>query len=98
MVAALPEKFTKPALAILALAVWGFLSPCGANAGTCRIYSEGTDTVQACDNGAYTVMDRHGRRRVYGTPNAGFERYPGQWLGGERACPLNSSWRLSNPI
>jgi hypothetical protein len=50
MVAALPEKFTKPALAILALAVW------------CRIYSEGTDTVQACDNGAYTVMDRHGRR------------------------------------
>jgi hypothetical protein len=64
MVAALPEKFTKPALAILALAVWGFLSPCGANAGTCRIYSEGTDTVQACDNGAYTVTDRHGRRRV----------------------------------
>jgi hypothetical protein len=28
-----------------------------------------------------TVTDRHGRRRVYGTPNAGFERYPGQ---GER--------------
>jgi hypothetical protein len=24
------------------------------------------------------VTDRHGRRRVYGTPNAGFERYPGQ--------------------
>jgi hypothetical protein len=27
---------------------------------------------------AYTVTNRHGRRRVYGAPNAGFERYPGQ--------------------
>jgi hypothetical protein len=52
-----------------------------ANAGTCRNYSDGADTVQACDNGSYTVTDRHGRRRVYGTPNAGFERYPEQ---GER--------------
>jgi hypothetical protein len=67
--------------AILALAVWGFLSLGGANAGTCRNYSDETDTVQSCDNGSYTVTDRHGRRRVYGTPNAGFERYPGQ---GER--------------
>jgi hypothetical protein len=33
------------------LAVWGFLSLGGANAGTCRNYSEGSDTVQSCDNG-----------------------------------------------
>jgi hypothetical protein len=67
--------------AILAPAVWGFLSLDGANAGTRRIYSEGSAIVQGCDDGSYTVTDRHGRRRVYGTPNAGFERYPGQ---GER--------------
>jgi hypothetical protein len=64
--------------AILASTVEGFLSLGGANAGTCRNYSDGTDTVQSCDNGSYTVTDRHGRRRVYGAPNAGFERYPGQ--------------------
>jgi hypothetical protein len=67
--------------AILASAVWGFLSLGGAYAGTCVNRQDGTDTVQACDNGSYTVTNRHGRRRVYGTPNAGFERYPGQ---GER--------------
>jgi hypothetical protein len=77
--------------AILALAVWGFLSLGSANAGTCVNRQDGTDTVQSCDNGSYTITDRHGRQRVYATPNAGFERYPGQWLGGERACPLNSS-------
>jgi hypothetical protein len=70
-----------PIRAILALAVWGFLSLGGANAGTCVNRQNGTDTVQSCDNGSYTVTDRHGRRRVYGTSNAGFERYPGQ---GER--------------
>ena len=64
--------------AILASAVWGFLSLGGAYAGTCVNRQDGTDTVQACDNGSYTVTNRHGRRRVYGTPNAGFERYPGQ--------------------
>jgi hypothetical protein len=67
--------------AILPLAVWGFLSLGGAYAGTCVNRQDGTDTVQSCDNGSYTVTDRHGRRRVYGTSNAGFERYPGQ---GER--------------
>ena len=77
--------------AILASTVWGFLSLGGANAGTCVNRQDGTDTVQACDNGSYTVTDRHGRRRVYGTPNAGFDRYPGQRLGGESAIPLNSS-------
>jgi hypothetical protein len=70
-----------PLRAIFALVLWVFLPSGGANAGTCRIYSEGTDTVEACDNGSYTVTDRRGHRRVYGTPNAGFERYPGQ---GER--------------
>jgi hypothetical protein len=64
--------------AILASAVWGFLSLGGAYAGTCVNRQDGTDTVQSCDNGSYTVTNRHGRRRVYGTPNAGFERYPGQ--------------------
>jgi hypothetical protein len=67
--------------AILALAVWDFLLLGGVNAGTCVNRQDGSATVQACDNGSYTVTDRHGRRRVYGTPNAGFERYPGQ---GER--------------
>jgi hypothetical protein len=57
------------------------LSLGGANAGTCVNRQDGTDTVEACDNASYTVTDRHGHRRVYGTPNAGFERYPGQ---GER--------------
>ena len=60
--------------AILALAVWGFLSLGGVSVNR----QDGTDTAQACDNGSYTVTDRHGRWRVYGTPNAGFERYPGQ--------------------
>jgi hypothetical protein len=49
-----------------------------AHAGTCRIYGEGTDTVEACENGSFIVTDQHGHRRVYGEPNAGFERYPGQ--------------------
>jgi hypothetical protein len=75
----LPPHSRLPIGAILALAIWGFLSLGGAYAGTCVNSQDGTDTVQACDNGSYT--DRHGRRRVYGTPNAGFERYPGQ---GER--------------
>jgi len=48
--------------AILALAVLGFLSLGGANAGTCVNRQDGTDTVQSCENGSYTVTDRHGRR------------------------------------
>jgi hypothetical protein len=68
---------------ILAFAVYGFLSMIGcainfARAGTCRYYSDGPDSVVACDNGAYTVTDSHGRKRTYGDMNAGFERYPGQ--------------------
>jgi hypothetical protein len=68
---------------ILGFAVYGFLSMIGcainlAHAGTCHYYSDGPDSVVACDNGAYTVTDRHGRKRVYGDMNAGFEKYPGQ--------------------
>jgi hypothetical protein len=55
---------------ILPLAVWGFLSLGAAPASTCRIYRDGTDKVQSCDNGSYTVTDRHGRRRVYGAPGS----------------------------
>jgi hypothetical protein len=58
--------------AILALAVWGFLSLGGAYAGTCINRQDGEYTVMSCEDGSYTVTDRHGR---------GFERYPGQ---GER--------------
>jgi hypothetical protein len=50
-------------------------APGGANAGTCVNRQDGTDTVQACDNASYILTDRHGRRRVYARPNAGFERY-----------------------
>jgi hypothetical protein len=64
---------------ILALAVWGFFSLGGANAGTCVNRQDGTDTVQACDNGSYTVTNRHGRRRVYGTPNAGLANCSWKW-------------------
>jgi hypothetical protein len=69
----LPPNSRLPIGPILALAVWGFLSLGGANAGTCVNRQGGTDTVQTCDNGSYTVTDRHGRRRVYGTPNAGLD-------------------------
>jgi hypothetical protein len=50
--------------AILASAVWGFLSLGGAYAGTCVNRRDGTDTVQSCDNGSYTVTNRHGRRGI----------------------------------
>jgi hypothetical protein len=68
---------------IFGFAIWGFISMVGcvlsaAHAGTCRYYSDGGDSVVACDNGAYTVTDSHGRKRTYGDMNAGFERYPGQ--------------------
>jgi hypothetical protein len=61
-----------------------------SHAGTCRIYSEGTSTVEACENGSYTVTDKNGHRRVYGEPNAGFERYPGQ---GNRPVYERKDWR-----
>jgi len=68
---------------IFAFAIWGFISMIGcmvmvAHAGTCRIYGEGTDTVEACTDGSFSVTDRHGHKRQYGEPNGGFERYPGQ--------------------
>jgi hypothetical protein len=45
-----------------------------AHGGTCHMYQDGADTVQACEDGSFTV---------YGQPNAGFDRYPGQ---GECRC------------
>jgi hypothetical protein len=75
------DRSDRMAAIILAALLALVLSIAAANAGTCRNYSDGTDTMQACDNGASTVADRHGRRRVYGTPNAGFERYRGTLRG-----------------
>jgi hypothetical protein len=49
-----------------------------AHAGTCRVYRDGGNTVEQCDNGSFTVWDSHGRKQQWGIPNAGFERYPGQ--------------------
>jgi hypothetical protein len=74
----------------LAVGVWFYHSLTVAHAGTCRIYGEGTDTVEACDDGSYIVTDQHGHKRVYGEPNAGFERYPGQ---GDRPIYERRDWR-----
>jgi len=54
----------------------GLLSP--AHAGTCHYCSDGPDTVTACEDGSYIVRHPNGRVDRYGTPNAGFDRYPGQ--------------------
>jgi len=54
----------------------GLLSP--AHAGTCRHYSDGPDSVTACEECIVIVRHQDGRVDRYGTPNAGFERYPGQ--------------------
>ena len=45
---------------VFAFAIWGFISMIGcmvmvAHAGTCRIYGEGTDTVEACTDGSFSV-------------------------------------------
>jgi hypothetical protein len=68
---------------ILGFAIWGFISMVGcvlsaAHAGTCRYYSDGPDSVTACEDGGVIVRHQDGRVERYGTPNAGFERYPGQ--------------------
>jgi hypothetical protein len=68
---------------IWGFAIWGFLSMVGcmfstAHAGTCHYYSDGADAVTACEDGSVIVRHRNGRVDRYGTPNAGFERYPGQ--------------------
>lgn len=64
---------TIPALALVAI-----FAASAAQARTCHYYAYGEDTaVRACDDGSFTV-DPRGRVRVYGAPNAGFERYPGQ--------------------
>jgi hypothetical protein len=63
-------------LLVFLLAV--FIPSGGANAGTCRVYSDGPDSVESCEDGSFTVTDRHGHVRQYGVPNGGFERFPGQ--------------------
>jgi hypothetical protein len=49
-----------------------------AYAGHCRYYSDGQDSVTACEDGSVIVRHPNGRVDRYGAPNAGFERYPGQ--------------------
>jgi hypothetical protein len=68
---------------ICGFAIWGLISMVrcmfsGAHAGTCRYYSDGPDAVTACEDGSVIVRHQDGRVDRYGTPNAGFERYPGQ--------------------
>jgi hypothetical protein len=68
---------------IWGFAIWGLISMVGcmfsgAHAGTCRYYSYGPDAVTACEDGSVIVRHQDGRVDRYGTPNAGFERYPGQ--------------------
>jgi hypothetical protein len=77
---------------IWGFAIWGLISMVGcmfsgAHAGTCRYYSDGPDTVTACEDGTFAVRDRDGRVRQYGEPNAGFDRYPGQ-----REQPVFERW------
>jgi hypothetical protein len=67
---------------VWAFAIWGFLSMVGcmivvANAGTCRIYGEGTDTVEACDDGSFSVTDRHGHQGACTMPFMIREATPG---------------------
>src|SRR5262249_53178885 len=67
--------------AIVGLAVYGLywlLAAAIANAGTCWNLGSGQDTVTACEDGSFTVTDPDGHKRVYGEPNGGFEKYPGQ--------------------
>jgi hypothetical protein len=63
-----------------------------AHAGTCRIHSEGSDTVEVCGDAredySATVTGRHGHKRQFGEPNGGFERYPGQGRRPATSCQL----------
>ena len=59
---------------VWSFAIWGFISMVGcvfsaSHAGTCRHYSDGPDSVTACEDGS--VIERHQDGRVdrYGTPN-----------------------------
>ena len=70
-------------LLIWLFAVYGFITFIAAifsdaHAGTCRYYSDGPDAVTACEDGSVIVRHQDGRVDRYGTPNAGFERHPGQ--------------------
>jgi hypothetical protein len=81
--ARLPLRVKVITLLIWLFAVYGFISFIaaffsGAHAGTCHYYSDGPDAVTVCEDGSVIVRHRNGRVNRYGTPNAGFERYPGQ--------------------
>jgi hypothetical protein len=64
------------------LAFWAGVSS-AAHAGSCWYYSDGPDSVVACDNGAFTVTDSHGHKRTYGdTSSAIPDRKEGRFTSG----------------
>ena len=65
-------------VAILAAIVAGTVTSAQAYTTLCRSYSDGVFSFIECANGTYIVIGPGGERRVYRTPNAGFERYLGQ--------------------
>jgi hypothetical protein len=68
-------------VAILAALIAGTLTSAQAFTGrttVCRSYSDGVFSFIECADGTYIVHGPGGERRVYRTPNAGFECYPGQ--------------------
>jgi hypothetical protein len=90
-----PLRDRLAAWVILGFAIYGFLNMLGcvlsaAHAGTCRYYSDGPDSVTACEDGSVIVRHQSGRVDRYGTPNAGFERYPG--FEGRPVYERRSEW------
>jgi hypothetical protein len=68
-------------VAILAAIIAGTVTSVQALTGNttlCRSYSDGVFSFIECADGTYIVIGPGGERRVYRTPNAGFECYPGQ--------------------
>jgi hypothetical protein len=64
---------------ILAAIIAGTVTSAQAFTGhttLCRSYSDGVFSFIECADGTYIVIGPGGERRVYRTPNAGFERYP----------------------
>jgi hypothetical protein len=67
-------------LLVWLLAAYGLvclIAAIAAHAGACHYYSDSPDAVTACEDGSVIVRHQDGRVDRYGTPNAGFERYPG---------------------
>lgn len=65
-------------LIVLGLAAYFFFTIAAANAGTCQVYSSGGYSIEQCEDGSFTIWDRHGRKQQWGERNAGFNRYPAQ--------------------